>query len=380
LAQQGFSSASVADIDSALRIAQLSGRIKNELLVRESIATIYEKAGRYREALAAERRCRALHDSLSSADVKRQLTELNARFQVGQQQARITTLTQQQRIANLNTERAQSRARLWSAAAIGLAGLLMLGGWLLRQVRRSRAQLALSEADLRAANTTKDQLLRIIGHDLRAPLATFQQIAPTFERLATEPNPPAQIALARDLAEYAQNVHALVDNLLDWSRAQAGQVVAHPQPCQLVTEATSLRRVFAPAAQAKGIRLVVNVADDFPASYPTDPHLLMTILRNLLGNALKFTPNGGTVTLGLARTEAAVAISVADSGVGMTAEKLTAALVGDAVGSTTGTSNEAGTGLGLAVCRHFASLLGATWTGESTVGQGTRWELILPQM
>lgn len=387
--EQGQKAEAVADIEEALRVALASGRMKNILYVRSSMSELYEKAGRLAEALAAQRRYTALNDSLNSADVRREMAELSTRFGVKQQQDSIVSLKQQQRITALDADRAQARARLWGALAVGLALLLVVGGWLLRQVRRSRAQLAASEADLRVANAqkdqvnaTKDQLMRIIGHDLRAPLATFQQFAPVLAELADAPNPAEQHELATALADRARAVGDLVDNLLNWSRAQAGQMQAVPQPVRLTVVAQSMERLFASVAAVKGVRLVVSCADHLPDPFLTDPNLLGAVLRNLLGNALKFTPPGGTVTLHIAPglPAAAVALTVADTGRGMSAAQLAAALSGQPVSSTAGTNGEAGTGLGLAVCGYFVGLLGAEWRGESAAGAGTRWTLALPAL
>ena len=375
--EQGRSDIAVTTYEYAVQLAEATGKPSNVLLMRDGLGQVYEQAGRLGDALAAERRYTVLMDSFNSADVNRQMAELNTRFRVGQQQARIGALTQQQRIGALRADHERSRSRLWSTAALGLAALLLLGGVLYRQLRRSRARLAASETGLRTANATKDQLMRIIGHDLRGPLATFQQLAPLFAELADAPDAAEQHLLAQALDNRARAVGTLVDNLLDWSRAQTGQVAAWPQPVRLAVLAQSLQALFGPVAAAKPVQLVVQVADGLPRTLHTDPNLLGAILRNLLGNALRFTPGGGTVTLSLAAAARGVVLSVADTGPGMPAGKLAAALAGAAVGSTAGTGGERGTGLGLAVCHHFASLLEATWTGNSAPGQGTCWELHL---
>ena len=377
---QGQGAAAVAEARYALRLAQRFGTLEDEMVVRGTLGPIYEQAGRLPEALTAERTFAALNDSLNSADIGRQIAELNTRFRVEQQQARIGTLTQQQRIAALNAAKARAQARLWGFTALALALGLAVGGWLLRQVRRSRAALAVSEAGLRAANTTQNQLMRIIGHDLRGPLAAFQQFGPVLTELADAPDPAEQRLLANALTDRARAVGELVDNLLHWSRAQAGQVQAVGQWVAPAVLARSLERLLAPVAAAKGVALTITCAPATPAKLFLDPNLLGAILRNLLGNALKFTPAGGRVTLDIAPGTPPVAavLTVADTGLGMPADRLVAALGGGLVPSTAGTNGEPGTGLGLAVCRHFAHLLGAEWRGESVLGQGTRFTLVLP--
>lgn len=384
---QGERAAAVAAIEEALRVAQASGRMKNILYVRGSLSEIYEKAGRLPQALAAERQYRALQDSLNSADVQRQVADLSTRFGVKQQQDSIASLKQQQRITALSAAQATARARLWGLVAVALAMGLGLGGWLLRQVRRSRAALAATAQELRAANrvkdeanATKDQLMRIVGHDLRAPLATFQQFGPELADLADQPDPAEQRRLATALTDQARAVSDLADNLLSWARAQSGQVQPLIQWNRPALLPQRMERVFGPVAAAKGVKLHVECAPDVPESLLFDADLLGAVLRNLLGNAIKFTPAGGTVRLHITTEPAAPAVlTITDTGRGMTAAQLAAALDGSPVASSAGTNGEPGTGLGLAVCRHFVGLLGAEWRGESLPGPGTRWTIALPR-
>ena len=371
---QGEYAAAVADCEEAYQLSRTTPDVAYQQLALYNLGGAYKAAGRYREALVTLERVTALNDSINSADVNRQLAELNTRYRVSQQQARIGALTQQQRLAHLRAQRLT-----WGATSLAVA--LGVFAVLYGLLRRQRAALAASESALRQANATKDRLMGIIGHDLRAPLVTFQQIGPLFEALADRPDAAEQRYLAAALTERANAVSALVDNLLDWSRAQTGQVVALPQPVRPAVLLASLRTLFQPVAAAKGVTLCVEGVQDankLPDSLQTDPNLLAAILRNLLSNALKFTPSGGTVTLRAERAPETsnVRFSVSDTGVGMPPDKLAAALGGEgAVRSTSGTGGEAGTGLGLAVCRHFAGVLGARWEGSSFPGQGTRWTL-----
>jgi signal transduction histidine kinase len=343
-------------------------------------ARLYERIGRWPEALAAQRRLTALNDSVASATVGQQIAALNTRFRVEQQQGRIQALDQQQRLARRVADIQHRRAQGWAVAAGVL--LLALGGFgvLYWQLRRSRASLAATAAALQAANQTKDQVLSIVGHDLRSPMAGFQHLGPLLLDLADHPDPAEQRALAHEMQRQTHQVSALLDNLLDWARTQAGPVAVRPQAVRPVALLTSIFNLYKPIAEAKGVTLMVDTAvAEALVDFASDPALLLAILRNLTANAVKFTPSGGTVRLGaVARVGGGTCFTVADTGIGLAPAALARALAGGEVASTPGTAGEPGTGLGLPVVVRFVALLGGTIHAESTVGAGTRWAVAVP--
>lgn len=376
---QGEHAQALADGEYALRLARVTGRMEYIQIVLNTMPEFYEQAGRYREALASERRRQQLNDSLNSVDVRHKIAELHTRYRVEQQQARIGALTQQRRIAHLRATQEHTRARLWSVAAVALALLLTVGAWFYRQLRRQRQRLAASETALRQANQTKDQLMSIIGHDLRGPVAGFQQVGLLLRAIAGAPDAAELRAIAAEIDASSTEMGALLDNLLHWGRAQTGQARAFAQATSVAEVVEGVGRLLGPVAQAKGIALRVAVPATLGPAW-TDAALLAVVLRNLVSNGIKFTPAGGTVELVVdAPALGYLGFSVRDSGIGLSAERL-ARLTGltGAAESTRGTAGEHGTGLGLAVVRHFVSLLGGTLHLTSTPGAGTTASFRLP--
>ena len=337
-------------------------------LLRQQVAC--QKKTAPQAAISTLERLMAMQDSQYVANNAEELARQQNRFNVADQRARIQDLEQQRRIAGLRAERAQTRT-LGLLGVIGaLAVLLFGGGWLYRRLRRS-------EAVARLANRTKDQLMAIIGHDLRGPVATFQQALPLVKYYAAHPNPAELGSLADELTERAQQFGTLLDNLLHWSRAQSNEVRNQPETVAAAEALGAAVALHRPLAQAKGVTVAVETTPDLPPAW-ADPRLLATVLRNLVNNAVKFTPAGGTVTAAATRTpDGGLRFTVRDTGVGMTAAQLATLFEAGTDRSTRGTAGESGTGLGLLICRHFVALLGGTLQVSSQPGQGTTFGFTL---
>ena len=313
----------------------------------------------------------ALTDTLRSRAKAEELARTQARLGAVEQQARIRALEQQRRIAALQADRARTRSRELLALAAGLGALLLGAAYAYWRLRRSRAALARSEARATAANATKDRLMGIIGHDLRAPVASLQQALLLVRHYADHPDPAEQRTLATDLHLRAQGLSGLLDNLLFWGSGQRDEVRNHPERIGLPDHLRRVVALYQPLADAKGLRLLLDLpADPLPTAW-ADPMLLDTVLRNLVGNALKFTPTGGEVRVE-ARPDPTgrLRLCVRDTGVGLTPDQLAHLFDVRAHRSTPGTAREPGTGLGLLVSRQFAALLGGELTVESRPGEG----------
>lgn len=335
-------------------------------ILREVAEAQHDYAAAYRY-LQQEK---ATADSLSARENEVLVADLRVGYQTEQ-------LEQQARIASLQADRAQGRIRLLGTAALALALVLALTGAFYWRLRRSRQRLAASEAALRTLNSTKDRLMSIIGHDLRAPVATFHLMVPLLRQQAKEADPVELTELADDLGQHAQSLSALLDNLLHWARTQADEVRNHPQRLPVADVVNPTLRLYQPGAAAKGIVLRAVVAADLPPVW-ADPSLLATVLRNLVSNALKFTPSGGEVRVDVGAEVGRVTFAVTDTGLGMTPSQLAHLFDVSAERSTKGTAGEGGTGLGLLVCQHFVGLLGGELQVASTPGEGSRFWFAVP--
>jgi len=213
-----------------------------------------------------------------------------------------------------------------------------------------------------------------MSHELRTPLNSSLILS---QILAD--NKPG--TLSAEQVRYAQTIHAsnndllaLINDILDLSKIEAGHMEVRPQPLEMTALTDPLRRLFEPLAQTKGLAFEVRVADDTPATLVTDSQRLTQVLRNLLSNAFKFTAKG-QVTLEVSGAGDKVRFAVRDSGIGIAPEQQD--VIFEAFRQADGsTSREyGGTGLGLSISRQLARLLGGEIRVESAVGLGSTFTL-----
>jgi len=234
-------------------------------------------------------------------------------------------------------------------------------------------------ARLNEVNEQKDLLFRIIAHDLRNPFSVVSGYTQYLYHRA----PHLDAATVQDMAGRAHEatlaVTRLLDTLLEWSRLQSGEVRGKFQPLTLVELAEEVLSLYANLARRKEITLAVDVHEALQAR--GDQDMVLTILRNLVNNAIKFTPPGGRVVLrarAAAPVPGQVAIEVADTGTGIAPEELDHLFVPDTGRERqSGTQGEPGLGLGLPICKQLAERQGGQLQVHSEPGQGTTFALIL---
>jgi two-component system, sensor histidine kinase and response regulator len=243
------------------------------------------------------------------------------------------------------------------------------------ELKRSRDLLARYSAELARLNADKDKFFSIIAHDLKAPFSGFIGLT---EMLSTELDmfSPDEIKrISKQINEAGQNLYQLIENLLDWSRLHTGRMEFDPHPLKLPSLVQSTMDLFKPGAAQKGVKLVFDSPSNV-ACYG-DEDMIATVVRNLVGNALKFSHSGTTVTVTVRDTGEMAEVEVADQGIGMSANQLEQIFSVGAPKKSVGTAGEKGTGLGLALCDEMARTMGGSLSAESEEGKGSVFTLSL---
>lgn len=235
---------------------------------------------------------------------------------------------------------------------------------------------ALVEARARAeaANEAKSRFLATVSHEFRTPLNGILGMAD----LLTDTGPDAeQATYVAALRTSGEALLALVDDILDFAKVEAGKLELVEEPFDPVQLVETVAELMAPRAQAKGIELAAHIAPDLPARLVGDRDRLRQILLNLVGNAVKFTEAGG-VGLSLARAEDRLEIIVADTGPGIPADRLDT-IFGEFEQLDHGANTrQEGTGLGLAIVRRLVHLMAGEIQAESRFGEGATFRVTLP--
>jgi len=228
---------------------------------------------------------------------------------------------------------------------------------------------------LHELNATKDKLFSVIAHDLRAPIGgIFGLSEMLLEDLEVQPK-EACTSLAQEIHDTSQQTLSLLDNLLRWSLLERGQFDYQPMAIPLLAIVQKNLRLLSSVALKKQIQLHV----DCPSYIFVmgDKNMLSSVFQNLLSNAIKFTASQGHIYISAKALQHNVIVTIKDTGVGMTHEQIDQLFVIEKNVSTHGTVGEAGTGLGLVLCKQFLALHQSDLCVQSEVGVGTQFSFAL---
>ena len=249
-----------------------------------------------------------------------------------------------------------------------------------KRIEEANQKLLASEKEAREqaeiANRTKDEFLATVSHELRTPLNAILGWTRMLRSGAVE-----QRSLQRVLETIERNARAqtqLVDDILDVSRIIAGKMRVNIVKTDLHAVARAAVDAVRPAAEAKGVDLVCELAPD-AADFCGDPDRLQQVVWNLLANAIKFTPRDGRVTLALSRVKSEVEIRVSDTGMGISADFLPHVFDRFRQADSSITRAQGGLGLGLAIVRHLVEVHGGTVSAASEgEGKGAQFVVRMP--
>jgi PAS domain S-box-containing protein len=231
-------------------------------------------------------------------------------------------------------------------------------------------------AELTESNETKDKFFSIIAHDLRGPLSGLTQILEILVTDYDDMEEAEKIEIVTEAAKASNSTYALIENLLEWSRIQAGRLPYEPTLINLFTMISIIETLYNQNIKNKGITL--KVAADPETSVFADKEMTETVLRNLISNAIKFTPQNGSILVNSESDQKFSTITVQDTGVGMEQETIDKLFRIDVSHTALGTANEPGTGLGLILCKELVEKQGGKIWVESKIDEGSTFHFTLP--
>ena len=331
-------------------------------------ALFYEKKGEFEKSLNHYKDFTALFRKTYTDNAQAVLKNEQVRQDVAGIEAE---KKQAETMANLLA----SRNQLYLILALGLGFVLVLGSYLFRQLRKNKDQLESQNLQLEQLNMTRDKFFGIIAHDIRSPIVALDGVGEQMEYYLKKDDTKKLKRLAGRVDVTAKRLNGLLDNLLNWALLQQGVIPFHPKSINVKNIGAEILEMFEQNAKAKNIFLKLEV--DPQQKVFADESALNTILRNLISNAIKFTPSGGTVSLGTEIKEDKIFIKINDTGTGISAEKLTKLFAFEKQ-STTGTFGEKGTGLGLTLVKELVELNNGSIDVTSVLEQGSSFLVGLP--
>lgn len=240
-----------------------------------------------------------------------------------------------------------------------------------RRIEVQSRKISMQNSKLKDIIQERDKLFSIISHDMLGPLSSIQ----SYLELVTENPELDEMEMKRELLNLTKNTSGMLRNILVWSKSQAQGVQLHKTETNVNELISQILNVQRSIAATKGIDIVMNTEDELYTI--TDPEILKLVVRNLINNAVKFTPNGGIITVSVGHEDNGCCVSIHDTGIGMTEEQQQKLFTSE-VKSTYGTGNEKGVGLGLSLSNEFVKLLGGKIKVQSKPNEGSVFSVYLP--
>lgn len=371
------------DFSRALVYAQHSLQIGEEEGLKEQIrdaslklSELYGLIEDHKNAYKYQSQYIAFRDSINNEETIQNMADLRTEYEVSQKQIEVDLLEQEKR-----TQQIVGYAMVAVIVLIIALAIVLYRTGKQRQLTntllaRQKLTVETQRDQLEGLNNTKDRFFSIISHDLRGPVNAFAGVAELIRYYVKDKAYDDLVEVTEHIDQSSSQLSALLDNLLNWAVSQQGEFPYSPEQVNISEMTTELQGVFQNMSSAKNIELTFEVGADVSAFI--DRNSTMTILRNLIGNALKFTESEGTITLFAEVAQDQIIIKVEDTGVGIPQDKLSTLFQLQDKKSTWGTDGEKGLGLGLQLAFEFAAMNKGSINVESEEGVGTTFTILLP--
>jgi PAS domain S-box-containing protein len=242
--------------------------------------------------------------------------------------------------------------------------------------KKSLAALKLSEEKLRELNATKDKFFTIIAHDLKNPFNAILGLSELLKEEVQNLDNPTIVSYTNVIHSTTQQTLKLLENLLDWAGMQHGGFHFQPKELKLKNLIEFEIKAQEYIANQKNLTIHFNLQEEILLT--ADEKMLGSTIRNLISNAIMFTPRNGKIILEAKKSPGHVEVSISDNGVGIRMENLGKLFKTEMSFTSRGTEDERGTGLGLLLCKEFVERHGGSIRVDSKMGKGSRFTFSLP--
>ncbi|MFK7932061.1 MAG: ATP-binding protein [Saprospiraceae bacterium] len=349
----------------ATPIVEQTGDLRRKIDLQKTYSELFERQGDYQNALTAHKKYFELYNEFYTEKGQQKLKEEQVRQNV-------VDIQKEKDLAKREAALLAQRNQLYLTLAIALLGILLVGFYLFNQLRKTKKQIELQNLQLQELNATKDKFFGIIAHDIRSPIVALEGVGEQMDYYLKKNQPEKLERLASRIDSTAKRLSALLDNLLNWALLQQGVIPYHPKALKVKEIGAQIFQMFQHNADTKGITLDLQVDNNL--SVYADESALNTILRNLISNAIKFTPQGGKVSLSTITQDNQVFIQINDTGTGIAVDQL-AKLFSLEKNTEKGTDGEKGTGLGLTLVKELVELNNGSISIDSLMGKGSSFKV-----
>jgi len=359
-----------------IAIAQKIGSLPFIRFGCKNIAEAYSKIGDYEKAYKYHVEYAAANDSIFNKDMVTSMNEMQTKYETEKKEQQIEILEQKSKIDNLKYQ----RIRLFGLSLLVVLILILVIIVILYRQNKQKALtnelLSDKNEELKVLNATKDKFFAIISHDLKNPLSGFYAITNSIDDYFEDINKDDLHTYIRELRTSSRQLKDLLYDLLQWAALQTKEIAETPQEVninKLVEETISFLQ-----ASIKEKKHRISNKISYNTVVNIDNNMISVIFRNLIANAIKFTPENGEISIYEQNFNNQIKFFVKDSGIGMSENDMKKLFRIDIDTKTIGSSPEKGTGLGLILVKEMVEKLNGQIKVESKIGKGSTFIIILP--
>ncbi len=357
----------------------ITNKTKDKMLLLEiydSLAKFYYNERNYKDAYLFKDKFSVLNDSVNNSKMLRDMAKMNAIYHTFKDQATINNLQKENVSHSKQLMQEKNKRVLFFIASLSFLTIIIILLTLFLYRRRTANKLRQKNIELNSLNATKDKFFSIIAHDLKSPFNSLMGFSEMLSLHAETENTEHVIEYSNIIHNSTKKLFSLVENLLQWSKAQLGTTKYSPEQTDVYLLANNIISLLRINAEEKDIVISSKMSRDLVGWL--DENLFNTVMRNLLSNAIKFSRVGSMIQVTGIKEGDVMRISVADTGVGIRNENLEKLFAIGTNISTKGTFNEKGTGLGLILCKEFVEINKGTIWAESQYGIGSTFHFTVP--
>lgn len=367
----GRANEGLATIQKGLKQAIINNQKRIQLDIYSTLSTIYLNLNNLEKAFACQQQQINIQDSMLLGAVNIKMEQLQGIYEIDAKNSQIAELEQQNEINRLQLKQHRT-SRVLMIIAILL--VLIIAGIIYIFYQRLRQK----NNQLQEANLAKDKFFAIIAHDLRGPVHTqtafLDHLHEEFDSLEKD----ELKKLLKLLVSGSENISDLLDNLLLWAQSQVKKMEVNTTELDLSSVIQNTVEKLQQSASLKQIAISLDTNNQLKVL--SDANMLQTIIRNIVSNAIKFTPRGGSINVKtFTSAQKEITIKITDTGLGMAPEKLSQLFDISSKSHSQGTENEKSNGLGLILVKDFVEKNKGTINIESEKGKGTSVIVTLPQ-
>lgn len=365
--------------DMAIKSFKIASDAQDYNMMRDAAFNISEAnkyLGNYKNALKYFEIHTQYKDSVAIAQNTQEIQALKMNFEITTKEFENSKLLNENKLKQLKIEQQKSKIFIVGVILFLVLAIVAILILLNKKLRIKNQVISLQKDDLKKSNRLKDNMFSIIAHDLRGPLGNVNGLLGFLDYEVSQGNKNEFDNILETVKEASSSTYVLLENLLTWARQQKNEIVFQPNVQSINDLVNEVVQLKIPAAENKSIALKNYLKENIMCEFDYD--MINLVIRNLVDNAIKFTPDGGKVGINGVIYNRELKISISDSGVGI-AEDVKQKIFNKYEHYTSiGTQKEKGSGLGLKLCHEFVIRhSGQIWI-ESSEGNGSIFSFTIP--